>query len=832
MKILNFLATLGPGRRANVTIVEMELQLELAESDRLAEIVQQLQVQLPLKWASLGLAAEGVQDQKVWNDIASRPSPMARLAGFACHTALALQRLAGLKVQFEDFLQDPEALPDQSRFSLIFEHDDPSTGCLAGDLSMRILAEACADLKWEAIYNDPPVSLEHSIEAMLEPARKLVASPDVLDLLAAARERGIPVLRLERDPYEPVQAKFRAAPNGLMMFGQSCRQVLLDGLFCIQRPGPGLRLMQDRRVIWSLMAELGVPGPLGAMDFSTCATLSRARRAVRRIAYPVRVWPVQRDCAAPEGWLAADEAALEALFARPGFADGSVMVEPEPHGPALDLVFANGRLLHATREGNAIEPEPLLLELAGRIAQAVNTGLLWLRFCRDEIQLENGAEAPPSYRLIHLDPAPSLTHVLSGNEARRREAIESFLDWVYPPGEPSTIPVIAVTGSNGKTTTTTMLSRIAQAAGWRVGMTQTNGVYLDRELIEFGDLSAFIGHCRVFENREVNLAVLETARGGIITQGFAYDCCDVAVCTNVTAEHLGLQGIDTLTQLAAVKRSLLERATKAVVLNGDDPNCIAMLPFLTGKAIYLSTFNDSPGQLRTRTSAEVNVINVEEVQGQDWIVLHEHEHGHEQARPVIAVAAIPATFGGIARHNVSNAMHAIAAAWAADIDVDTIARALAVFEMSFESLPGRLNLHDNGRFQVLMDYAHNADGMRQLVRFTDQLPTKGRKILSFGVSPDALVPAVLQAAAAAAGHFDHYLCVGKPDIGPSGLAHPEILKQGLLAHNVPEDRIATSTNMVDSFDHAVSLCAAGDLLVMICSRVDFAQKWQKILATH
>jgi cyanophycin synthetase len=218
------------------------------------------------------------------------------------------------------------------------------------------------------------------------------------------------------------------------------------------------------------------------------------------------------------------------------------------------------------------------------------------------------------------------------------------------------------------------------------------------------------------------------------------------------------------------------------------------------------------------------------MQGQDWIVLHEHEY--QQGLPVIAVDAIPATFRGIARHNVSNAMHAIAAARAASIGVDAITSALSVFEMSFESLPGRLNLHDNGRFRILMDYAHNADGIRQLVRFTDQFSRKGHKILSFGVSPDAVASAVFEAAAAAAGHFDQYVCVGKPDVGASGLTHAEILKQGLMANDVPADRIATFTNSDDSFDCAVGLCGAGDLLVIVSSRVAFARNWQKVLATH
>ena len=629
---------------------------------------------------------------------------------------------------------------------------------------------------------------------------------------------------LERDPYKPVQAEFRVAPNGLVMLGQSRHQVLLDGLFCIERPGPAFSMMKDRRLVWRLLAENGVPLPVTDIDLFTCSTYSSARRVAGRIGYPVRVWPLQRDSEAPEGWHVADEAGLAELFDHPKLQNGTFIIEPAPKGQRLDMIFSGGRLLYSMLEGKEIKADSRIEELGGRIAQTINTGLLLLRFSVNEAQLDG----PPRFLLTHLDPAPSLRSLLAGDDKRRREILECFLDWIFPPGTPCRVPVIAVTGTNGKTTTSTMISRIAQAASLHVGMAQTGGVHFGGVLQQFGDLSGVWGHCRVFENREVDMAVLETARGCLLKCGFIFDRCDVAVCTNVTADHLGQHGIETVEQMAEIKRSVLERADKAVVLNGDDPLCVEMLPFLSDKTIYLSTFKDSPPQLRSRTLKGVNVVNVEEVHGKDWIVLHEQEN----TLPVISVDAIPASFKGTARHNISNAMHAVAAARAAGLAISAIALALSEFEMSFESMPGRLNIHDNGRYHVIMDYAHNADGIRQLVRFTDQFPCKGRRILRFGVSAEASESAALQAAAAAAGHFDQYICSGK--LNPKEDTHvdiAEVMKQGLVAAGVPPESISVIMDPLKAFDYPISLCQQGDLLVLVTSRLSIDETWQQILAT-
>jgi len=819
MKLLETLATLGPGRRGTVTVIEMAMQAEGNESERMPAIVDQLETHLLPRLASLGLEP----DLQRWRAVSDRSEAMARLAGFVCLTALTLQHKAGHLVQFEDFLEDKDPINDQRRLRFIFEHDDPSTGKLAGDLAMRVLSETCPELHWHAEFNDELKPLESSIGKMLETANLLVTPPDVLELIVAARDKGIPAIRLERDPYEPVQADFRVAPNGLVMLGQSCHQVLLDGLFCIQRPGPGFSLMQDRRLLWRLLAQLDVPTAIGDVDLLSCTTLSRARRVARRVGYPLNVWPLQRSSTAEEGWPINDEAGLVELLSRPELRDKAFLIEPDAKRQMLDLLYANGQLLHATRDGEPTVIDPDLAELSARIDRAIGTGLLLLRFSLSK-QVPSGSSP---YLLTHLDPAPPLHRLLAGNDKLRWQALDRFLDWLIPAGVSSRVPVIAVTGTNGKTTTSTMISTIAQVAGRYVGMAQSGGVYFDGELQEFGDLSGFFGHCRVFENPTVDLAVLESARGGIIKWGFTFDRCDVAVCTNVTADHLGEYGIETVEQMAVIKRSILERADKAVVLNGDDPHCLAMIPFLSASTIYLSTFEKDHRQLRSLANSAVIVVNVERVNGEDWIVLHEAE----QALPVISVDVIPATFAGMARHNISNAMHAIAASHATGLDLAAISQALSEFKMSFESMPGRLNVHDNGRYNVIMDYAHNADGIRQLVRFTDQFHCTGRKILRFGVSPNAPKSAILAAATAAAGHFDQYICAGKSGTQKDHIDAPEALKQGLLANGVPIETIAVSGEQDDAFDYPVSFCCEGDLLVLITSRVSLNDTWQKILST-
>lgn len=815
---------MGPSRRADVTVVEMVLLAEGDEANQFESMVARLQQLLPARLAALGLSL----DDTAWELIADGDSAITRLAATVCSLALALQNAAAHDLYFHDFLQDSDPHSGQSRYRFIFEHDDIPTGEQAGDLAWCIAAEICPELQWKALLRDEQKTLAASVAEFIASARLLVTPANTVQLMATAKSRGIPVLRLEREPYGQLPASFRVAPNGMIMLGHSRHRVIMDGLFCIQRPGPGFGIMNDRRNLWPLLAQLGARLPVADISLMAAASAMRARRAARRLGYPLRIRTVQRDPKNASGWLAANEAELEALLQRPYFSNIALMLEPELSAAKLDLLFVGGRLLATRKDGKAATPDPAIEALAVRIAQTFNCGFLLIRFQSASAQPAAAAD----WVISDVDPTPPLSELLAHEPDLLDTAWNTFLDWLYPAGQAFRIPIVAVTGTNGKTTTSTMISRMAQAESLFVGMARTTGVYFDRELKEFGDRSGFLGHCMVFENDKVDLAVLETARGDVLRSGFAFDYCNVAVCTNVTADHLGEHGVETVEDMAVVKRSILERSTGVVVLNGDDPLCLAMLPWLRERSIILSTFLTDAEELRQKVAAEfglsVSIIHLQQREGEEWLVLHTED----QKIPIIAVNAIPATFNGAARHNISNAMHAAAAAYALGLKLESIRAALAEFEMGFESLPGRLNVHYNGRFHIIMDYAHNADGLQQLVHFTDHFPCKGRKILRFGVSPNASEAACLAAAATVAGHFDHYLCSGKPGYKPGeGVDTTAVLRQGLLAKGVAESHLEKFIDPSRWVEYPVSLCSEGDLLVLVTANVSLATTWEEILKT-
>jgi UDP-N-acetylmuramyl tripeptide synthase len=824
MRVLQIISTYGPSRRADVKMIELVLLAEAGETARFDSISTELQRLLPAKLAELGLSI----DAGDWSAISDPDTGIARLAGYVCNIALALQNAAGHELRFHDFLQDQDPHSGEWRYRFLFQHDDIPCGEQAGDLAMRIVSEICPQLHWQASMHDGSQAISASIAEFLATARLLVTPPETLELISAAQAKRIPALRLEREPYGPLPASFRVAPNGMIMLGHSRHRHILDGLFCINKPGPGFSIMNDRRVMWNLLVGLGATAPVDGQTMMVAASPMRVRRAARRLGYPLRLWPLQRDPLAVGGWLAEDESTLDTLLSRPGMGNRSFSVEPELQGPCLDLLFVGGELLAALQNGQLVTVDARTDALARRINQAMNCGFLSIR-CKPETT--NGNDVA-SWLVTDLNPSPALASLLRNQPELLNTAFKQFLDWLYPPGTTCRIPIVSVTGTNGKTTTSSMIARIAQAQSLFVGMARTTGVYFNQEVKELGDSSGFLGHCMVFEHPEVDLAVLETARGSVLHTGFAFDYSDVAICTNVTADHLGEFGVETIQDMALVKRSILERSTGAVVLNGDDPLCLGMLPFLQGRSIFLSSFLSNPHELRTKAASEsaspVNIIHVGQRDGEQWLMLLIGD----TVIPIIAVNAIPATFKGSAQHNISNAMHAAAAAHALGLELTSIRQALAEFEMGYDSLPGRLNVHDNGRFHIIMDYAHNADGLKQLVLFTDQYPCKGRKILRFGVSPNASEAACLRAVAMVAGHFDHYICSGKPGYDPGdGIDTPTVLQRGLLAAGIAGDQVEIFTDVSRSVEYPVSLCQVGDLLVLVTSNAGLAATWERILKT-
>lgn len=511
----------------------------------------------------------------------------------------------------------------------------------------------------------------------------------------------------------------------------------------------------------------------------------------------------------------------EALVKQQGFA----MDDVPPEGTMVKLALTGNMSTGGISVDRTFDAHPENIEIAEEAARLIGLDVAGIDFiCPDisaPVRETGGAicevNAAPGFRM-HTHPTVGEPQYIA----------KPVVDLLFPPGSPSRVPIVAVTGTNGKTTTSRMIAHIMKGLGRRVGMTSTDGIVIDERLVKRADASGPKSARMVLQNPRVDFAVMEVARGGILREGLGYDRNDVAVVTNVTADHLGLRGIDTLEQLAAVKRVVVEAVPRNgfAVLNADDPNVRDMRRHCSGNIIYFSM--QPPG------SPERNFIETRLRRGGRAVVLEPTDRGEmiviRHGRRSMQLAwthLLPATFGGAARFNVANAMAAAGAAFACDVPLHDIRQGLRTFNTSYYLSPGRLNMLDVNGVTVVVDYCHNPAGMRAIGEFVDNYAAQKEtsadnvrisRIGVIGGTGDRRDDDLAELGAVAAKFFD--AIVVREDDNPRGRARGESaehvvrgINECIAAGEARVRQVDTVLAEVDAVSHAMVLANPGDLLI-------------------
>jgi cyanophycin synthetase len=796
------------------------------------------------------------------------------------HVALELQNLAGTPVHHGK----TRGAGTTGQYNVVYEFGEDSVGLEAGAMAVRLVNHLVAP-------GDPdhPFDYIEELERLIRLAERQAFGPSTQAILDEAASRDIPYLRLDRHSLvqlghgvyqQRIRATMTSRTSGIGVDIASDKNLtnrLLDaaglpvpksevvttvegtlaaakrvGLPCVVKPLDGnhgrgvqlnLRTEEEIRAAFegargeSRSGDLVVETFVTGNDYRCLVIGGKVAAIAERV--PASVVGdgkltvrelVDRTNADPRRGIGhekvltrikVDEAA-DALVKAQGYELDGV----PPKGQRVKLALTGNMSTGGTSIDRTIEAHPDNVEIAEMAARVVGLDVAGIDFICPDITVpvrETGGA------IVEVNAAPGFRMHTHPTEGEPQYVAKPVIDLLFAPGAPARIPIIGVTGTNGKTTTVRMIAHILKLMGRRVGMTSTDGIVVDGRMIKRGDMSGPKSARMILQNPTVDTGVFEVARGGILREGLGFDRADVAVVTNVTADHLGLGGIDTLRQLSDVKGVLVEAVprTGTAVLNADDPYVSRLASECRGTVILFSMETEKGQRGFDRvdgfTSRGGAAFVVRKTPDGDQIVLR---HG-PRTMPVMYTHLVPATFGGRARMNVANALAAAAAAWAAGAHLHDIRQGLRTFTTSFFQAPGRLNYLEVGGVRVVIDYCHNVDGMRNLADFTRRMVGEGdgsngrtgRALGVIGMPGDRRDEDMREYGAYAAGAFDEIII--REDRNLRGRA------PGVAANNVAdgirrarEDGSGVTTRVDKILDEMAAVRNAlrranpGDLVVM------------------
>lgn len=409
--------------------------------------------------------------------------------------------------------------------------------------------------------------------------------------------------------------------------------------------------------------------------------------------------------------------------------------------------------------------------------------------------------------IVEVNAAPGIRMHLKPSKGMKRDVVSPILDMIYPPGKKFSVPIISITGTNGKTTTTRMISHILKDSGFVVGMTTTHGIYINGQCVEAGDTTGYQSAKRVLNDRQVDVCVLETARGGIIKNGLGYKKADIAVFTNLSNDHLGIDNINNMDDLFHVK-SLVTEAVKPdgfCLINADDPWTLRAKEKAGGKIILYSLNKKNPfltNHIKDGGSAiflDNNSIFISE---------------SGNIKYLIDVKTIPATLDGILKHNVYNSITAAGACYALGIPLINIKKALMTFSCEPSVNPGRFNIFKFNGITVILDYGHNYQGYKVTLESVKKL-TSTKLTGIIGVPGDRRNEDIFNVGKLAGNFFDRLIIKEDKDLrNRQPMEVADILKFGALQSGMNKENIEIIQNEEEALDYAIITAQKEEIIVV------------------
>ena len=884
MRLLAVNAYRGPHLYSALPMIRLQLDLgdlEKFPTGRLPGFSDALAAQLP------GLLRHGCGNRNA-GGFARRLSEGTWLGHVTEHVALELQTLAGHPVS-RGKTRGQKDRP--GAYNVMFAYEDETVGRLAGEIALR-LVDSLLPPGLQGVKGLPSTQVAFDLAsaqaALAEAVRQTALGPTTAALVAEARRRGVPVARLNaqslvRLGWGARQQLIRASVTGatsLVAAETAGDKALAKTLMAAAGiPVPRGEVVRTAEAAVAAAARIGGPVVTKPLDANHGRGVNLNLRGAEAVAWGFgqaaqhgrRVIVEEQYEGRDFRILVVDRKIVAVAERRPAavIGDGrssiATLVDTLNRDPRRGrgheavmtrITLDDHARAHLAAQGLTADDAPAEgVEVVLRTTANLSTGGLAVDRT-DEIHPDNAAIARRAAAVVGLDiagidflapdiarsvretgggivevnAAPGFRMHLAPSVGEGRDVAGPVLDMLFPRGRRARVPVVAITGTNGKSTTVRMVEQILARQGRVVGFTTTSGVYIGNERVLKADASGPISARMVLADPTVDVAVLETARGGILREGLGFDRCDVGCVLNISDDHLGLKGVMTLDDLAAVKSVVTEAVSRrgVSVLNADDPLTRRMARHAGGRIGYFSMQAEAERRAFVANHvAEGGLAAVLErtAAGEHLVLLD-----GARRRPVTPVAAIPATLSGQARFNIANALAATLVAYGLGVPPDTIAAGLAAFQSSFADNPGRLDIHDAHGFRVIVDYAHNPAGIAALGELVRSLrPGHRRTIGCVSIPGDRRDPDILAMGASAAALFDHIVFREKPDgRGRKPGEVIRLLRQGALEAGCAEDRVQGVPLEADAIAACLRRAQAGDLVVLLPTDVEAA--WAQVLA--